>query len=100
MEAITMRNLLALVGAAVVGFAGLGWYLGWYHIGTDSGKVEVEINAKKVISDVKAGEKKAADFVNKSGPPAPTPTPKTVEGQPVSNSGVPIPELPKLEPGS
>ena len=27
-----MRNLLALVGAALVAFLGLGWYLDWYHI--------------------------------------------------------------------
>ncbi len=27
-----MKNLLALVGAAVVTFAGLGWYLGWYNL--------------------------------------------------------------------
>src|SRR5947208_2280392 len=32
-----MRNLLALLGAAVVAFAVVGWFLGWYQIKTTPG---------------------------------------------------------------
>src|SRR5438067_7434707 len=31
-ETDPMRNLLALIGALVVGVGGLGWYLGWYKV--------------------------------------------------------------------
>jgi hypothetical protein len=93
-----MRNLLALIGAAVVVFAGLGWYLGWYQLGTQPGTdghrtINVDLNTKKIQQD----EQKAVDFIKKetSGTPG-TPTPKTVEGQPTSNNGGP-PVLPKLE---
>jgi hypothetical protein len=84
-----MRNILALIGAAVVVFGGLGWYLGWYQFdlatGTD-GKVHINgnVDTTKIVDDSKKfGEKvgkvvdgakdkgeptKPAEFV---GPPAP-----------------------------
>jgi hypothetical protein len=57
-----MRNLLALVGAAVLTFAGLGWYLGWYHLepapARDAGhqRLTIDIDPKKINSDVRKGE--------------------------------------------
>jgi hypothetical protein len=94
MEAQTMRSILSLIGAAVVIFAGAGWYLGWYTFGTQNGNLELEVKSKKVVSDLKAGEKKIEDAVHNSGTPN---TPKTVEGQTTSNNGAPIIVLPKLE---
>jgi len=51
-----MRNLLALVGLAVVGFAGLGWYMGWYKLSfarTTDGNLQIktDVDTKKVGSD-------------------------------------------------
>jgi hypothetical protein len=57
-----MRNLLAFVGAAVLTFAGLGWYLGWYKLeaapSSNPGHetVNVDIDAKKVGSDLRHAE--------------------------------------------
>jgi hypothetical protein len=59
-----MRNLLALVGTAVLTFVGLGWYLGWYKLepapsptpGHQS--VTIDIDARKINADVKKGEQK------------------------------------------
>ena len=59
-----MRNLLALLGAAVVAFAAVGWYLDWYHIkstpGTNAGhqNVSVDINSAKILQDGQKGVKK------------------------------------------
>lgn len=75
-----MKNILALVGLLVVGFAGGGWYLGWYKIGTEpSGagvtKIDVDVDTNKIKQDLQSGAKKVGDFV--------TPQ-KTVEGQTTS----------------
>jgi hypothetical protein len=59
-----MRNLLALVGAAVLTFAVAGWYLGWYKLqptlGASSGhqNVNIDIDGRKVTADLKKGEQK------------------------------------------
>jgi hypothetical protein len=51
-----MKNLLALVGLAVVGFGGVGWYMGWYTLKVDrdnGGHVNVstKVDTKKVLED-------------------------------------------------
>ena len=41
-----MRNLLALVGAAVIGFGVAGWYFGWYQLGvtkSNDGNLHVDV---------------------------------------------------------
>lgn len=63
-----MKNLLALIGALVVGFAVAGWYLGWYKLGitkTSDGNLHVEtnVNTKKVVDDSGDALKKAGAFV-------------------------------------
>jgi hypothetical protein len=55
-----MRNILAAIGAAVVAFLAVGWYLGWYQVSsTPSSKgpqaVQVDINPTKITDDVKKG---------------------------------------------
>ena len=60
-----MRNLLALVGLLVVGFAGFGWYLGWYKLSfsrTNEGNLEIKTNVdtKKVGQDATDAVKNAA----------------------------------------
>ena len=63
-----MRNLLALLGAAVLVVAGLGWYLGWYKLGftkTSDGnlRVETDVNTRKVVDDSSDALRKAGAFV-------------------------------------
>ena len=73
-----MKNILALIGLLVVGFAGAGWYLGWYKVGTDPaapGHTKLDVDTDKVKQDVQSGAKKVGDFV------APQ---KAVEGQTTS----------------
>jgi hypothetical protein len=64
-----MRNLLAFVGFVVVGFLGLGWYLGWYSIGAKTntnGKLEFsgEVNVDKVKGDFGKGLSKTGQFID------------------------------------
>jgi len=81
-----MRNLLALLGFALVTFLVIGWYLDWYHITPKSPAmpghqgVEIDINRKKIGEDVnrgiKTGEEKVHEFLDKDGKPAPAGTPR------------------------
>jgi hypothetical protein len=64
-----MRNTLALVGAAVVAFLAVGWYLGWYQVSSKpatSGEqsVHVDINPTKITEDVKKGVEKGGEIVD------------------------------------
>jgi hypothetical protein len=89
-----MRNILALIGAVVLIVAGLGWYFGWYQLGTDPAsdghrKINVDVNTQKIVDDVKKGEQKVSDLITHetkgSTPPAHTTTTpatqKKVDGQ-------------------
>jgi hypothetical protein len=88
-EAVNMRNLLALVGLVVVGFAGAGWYLGWYKLGVDSRDpnhptINVEVERDKIKQDLQKGAKSVSNAVQKE-----------VQGQFTSQQVVPS-ELPPL----
>lgn len=87
-----MRNLLALVGALVVVFAGLGWYLGWYKLSvskTADGnlRVQTEVDTNKIVADSEDKLKRAGAYLGnqldkagqdaKAGPP---PTPGVTPG--------------------
>ncbi len=67
-----MRNLLALVGAAVLTFAGAGWYLGWYQLQptltTTPGhqSVNVDINGPKMNADLHKGERKVEQALERA----------------------------------
>ena len=74
-----MRNLLALVGLAVVVFVGGGWYFNWYTVklqaGTD-GKLNVsaDVDKRKIGQDVGTFTEKAGQFISahtKTEPSAP-----------------------------
>lgn len=87
-----MRNLLALIGALVIGFGGLGWYFGWYKLNvtkTTDGtiRIETDVNGPKVVQDVGDGAKHLGSLASdqmdkaqqdaKAGQPANTPGPIT-----------------------
>jgi hypothetical protein len=94
-----MKNLLALVGAVVVLVGGLGWYLGWYKIGTQAGKdghtnVTVDVDGNEIRKDLKKGRDTVEGFFDHNS--------KSVPGTPTSLQPTPppggwtLPELPKL----
>jgi hypothetical protein len=78
-----MRNLLALVGAALVVFAVVGWYRGWYQLESEPGAggqrdVKIEINGPKIQKDLHQGTKKLENVLEnkaKSGQPVTPPAP-------------------------
>src|SRR5205085_1301785 len=54
------RNILALVAAGLLIVAGLGWYLGWYHVkatptGDGHEQISIDVDKKKVVADIKKG---------------------------------------------
>jgi hypothetical protein len=63
-----MKNLLALAAAALIGFAGIGWYLGWYRVQTsptDSGRhISIDVNTPKIREDVGRGKEKLRDWLD------------------------------------
>jgi hypothetical protein len=102
-----MRNLLALIGAVVVLFAGLGWYLGWYTFALEPGangkqRIQLDVDTPKIAADAEQfgktvgaavkgvkGEpqQQSADFV---GPPLPPdmPTRNTTNPTPPTSPGL------------
>jgi hypothetical protein len=65
-----MRNLLALLAAAVLVTAGVGWYLNWFHVQSVAEpfghrSVNIDINSPKIKEDLKAGEAKVQEALNK-----------------------------------
>src|SRR5688572_30719851 len=93
-----VRNLLAFIGLLVVGFGGLGWYLGWYKLNvsrsTDGNlQIQTDVDTKKVNKDVTDGYHKLSSALEQQAEKAtkdantspPTGTPGTTPG-PVNSS--------------
>jgi hypothetical protein len=63
-----MRNLLALGAAALIAFAGIGWYLGWYRVQTSptsTGRhISIDVNTPKIKEDVGRGKEKLRDWLD------------------------------------
>ncbi len=62
-----MRNLLALVGLVVIGFVGVGYYLGWYNYSWLPGKdgkqhISFEVDTKKIGADGQKGLDRVGEF--------------------------------------
>lgn len=81
-----MRNLLALGAAALIGFAGIGWYLGWYSIATTStatGRhISIDLKTPKIKDDISHGKEKLRNILadDKSTSNAPPQSPVTPAG--------------------
>jgi hypothetical protein len=65
-----MRSLFTFLGAALVAFLVLGWFLDWYKISTtptDGGRrqVKIDLNIPKIGEDFKKGEQKAEQVIEK-----------------------------------
>ena len=64
-----MRNLLAFVGAAVVTFAVVGWYLDWYKVKSEPvsaghQSVNIDLNRVKIADDVHNGIQKGEETLH------------------------------------
>ena len=64
-----MKNLLALVGLLVVGFAGVGWYMNWYTLKVDRNttgelQVQTKVNTKAVAEDTGNWLQQAGKFLD------------------------------------
>jgi hypothetical protein len=92
-----MRNLLALVGAAVVTFVGAGYYLGWFSVHRPSGEdgsksYNVELNTSKIGADLHKGKelitnklkpsKEETAVLPEEGPPLEPPAPFNLTSRP------------------
>jgi hypothetical protein len=84
-----MRNMLALVGLAVVAGGGIGWYMGWYKVSFNRGsdgtiEIKTDVDPKKVESDSSTFFKNAAtvvgNHINNSTQNAQTPAPTNAPG--------------------
>jgi hypothetical protein len=91
-----MRNLLALLGLALVVVGGLGWYLGWYKVKTEPAadpghhNVSIDIDTNKIGKDLHNGEQKLQKILenSKADPSKPG---KEQPGK--SGSVLPMPEV-------
>ena len=66
-----MKNLLAFLAAAVLVFAGIGWYLNWFHVNDAPAApghhaFSIDLNGEKIGSDVKEGSEKVVDAIEKA----------------------------------
>jgi hypothetical protein len=64
-----MRNLLALLAALLLIFAGLGWYLDWFKVKQHPSEpghnnVSIDINTKKIGQDLHKGEQKLQQILD------------------------------------
>ncbi len=78
-----MRNLLSLIGLAVVVFGGVGWYLGWYQLSVSKGsdgtvQVQTRVDTNKVLDDSGKGLNKVGEFLSHQAGSAGTPAPTAV----------------------
>jgi hypothetical protein len=95
---MTMKNLFALVGLLVVGFAGAGWYLGWYKFSeqTDSqGHIQLKVNVdpNKIKADGKKLETAIENVGSKATQGGLVPVPPPVQTNPYGGQ-VPMPSPP------
>jgi hypothetical protein len=76
-----MRNLLALLGAAIVSFALVGWYLDWYKLRRTPAEdghhsVNIDIDRGKIGKDLQRGGERLHDVIERSKRDSSTPAPK------------------------
>src|SRR5262245_35675386 len=77
-----MKNLLALVGLAVVGFATAGWFWGWYKIAkqTDAKghpQLNIQVNPEQIQNDINKVKQQVIKGVDIPSPPPMPPLPPT-----------------------
>jgi hypothetical protein len=60
-----MRSLFAFLGAGLIAFLALGWFLNWYQVNNtpSDGGVKINLNIPKIGEDIKTGERKALNVI-------------------------------------
>jgi uncharacterized protein (UPF0333 family) len=86
-----MKTLLFVLVLIAAGIVGLGFYLGWFHIGSDhkDGKSDVtlSVDKDKFEKDRKAAEERVQDVVKKSKDKGTASTVSTHDGKAASITG-------------
>lgn len=95
-----MRNLLALLGAAVATFVIVGWFLGWYKVQTTPGpnghhQVHIDFNANKIKTDLDKGKTKLFGLIEVAKQQA-----AGGDAQTVTPGAAPLPTPPAISPPS
>lgn len=102
-----MRNLLALFGLAVIGFAGIGWYMGWYKLSytrTTDGQLQINtiVDTNKTRTDASEAYKNVTavvgNQVEKAAQDTTTATPNTPAGAVAPPQVSPNPTVPGTLP--
>ncbi len=99
-----MKNLLAFFAAAVIMFGGVGWYLDWFQVFNGPAAAghhvfSVDLDAAKMQADVRKGEEKVADVIEKARKDAAATKAAAGNTEPAVN-GLPAPGKPILGAGS
>jgi hypothetical protein len=94
-----MRNLLAFLAAALLTFAGLGWYLDWYTISSTQAsghrQVNINFNTSKIGEDFEKGGQKVRKILEKSDKNAPETNAAPKKDQPAKDAKpAPAPQKP------
>jgi len=98
-----MKNLLALAAAALLVFAAVGWYLGWYQIKSESKdghrQIHIDVNGPKISEDLEKGKDKIRDLLTSKEKEAKAVTPPGASTPalplpPLQSPAVPLPPLP------
>jgi hypothetical protein len=86
-----MKRLLIVLVLVVAAGVGLGFYQGWFHIGSDNAdgtsNVTLSVDTDKFQEDRKTAQEKAQDVGNKIKDKVAGPSEKTMDGTVVSVSG-------------
>jgi hypothetical protein len=97
-----MRNTLAVLGAAVVTFLVIGYFLNWYKIHpTPDHQVTIDVNAPKIVNDVKKESQEIANHLQdkkEDGTPPAPPAPPGASPMPSAPNAVTVVPSPVPNP--
>ena len=66
-----MKNLLSLVGLAVVLFVGFGYSRGWFTVANKDGNLTIQVDKNKTEKDIKEGSEWIKEHKGGSAPASP-----------------------------
>jgi hypothetical protein len=98
-----MRNLLALAALALITFAIVGWYLGWYQLQTEPAgnghrEVTIDINGPKIRQDLNKGKSQLSNVMSSKS--SSTPAQPSAGSSARQSSATPPPGPPQAVQGT